>query len=208
MLQRWWFANARTVRNLFLLVSSGASIASLVIGHIPDLSNWGLALLAITAIFMLLLVRFELVERPQRRVFRKGDTEGISRYMRAWIEHGGRVAIWTRDLSWAKDETSCQLLHDKAKNQELLIFLPAPTQLTQSLDTAGAEVYYYGDPESASPTTRFTIANYGRVGGSVAIGRALRDTHVIDEFHLGDHPAYHMAEDLARLARSVARSRG
>lgn len=207
MLQRWSFAYARTARNLFLLIGSGASIACLVIGHISNLSAWGLVLLGVIVIFMLLLVCIELVERPRRRIFRRGDTDGISRYMRDWIEHGGRVAIWTRDLSWANDETSKELLLRKAENGELVIFLTAPTSLTEDLDAAGAEVYHYGAPEAESPRSRFTIANYERDGGSVAVGRALRDTHVIDEFHIGDHPAYHMAEDLARLARSVARSR-
>ena len=75
----------------------------------------------------------ELIERPQRHVFRKDNKEGILNYMHDWIEHGGRVAIWTRDMSWADNDKTMQLLELKAQRQELLILLPSPNPLAERL---------------------------------------------------------------------------
>ena len=207
MLLRWWIARRRSLRKLILLLGSIASIAALVAGLLPDsvtIPWWGFVLIIVSAVFIGLLIFLEFSEHPQRRVFRKGDTDGILKYMNGWIKDGGRVAIWTRDMSWADNEEAQHILHLKATRQELIIFLPTPTSLTQTLAQEGAEVFCYGSTGLASPSSRFTIAHFGRDGSSVAVGRARRGTHLIDEFHSGDHPAYHIAADLALLARSIS----
>ena len=123
--------------------------------------------------------------------------------MHDWIKHGGRVAIWSRDMSWANSEETKQLLEVKARRHELLLFLPSANPLSQQLAGSGAEVVYYGASRLESPGSRFTITHYGRDGSSLAVGRVRGDTHVIDEFHSSDHPAYHIAADLVALARST-----
>ena len=206
MLLRWWASRRRTLRNLLLLFGSFGSIFALFLNFFPDIKLipwWGIALLALAAIFAVSLALFEIFERPHRRIFRKDDATGILNYMHDWIEHGGRVAIWTRDMSWANNDKTRQLLELKAQRQELLILLPSPNPLSQQLSTSGAEVIYYGLDRIDSPASRFTITNFGRDGGSVAVGRARGDTHVIDEFYDGIHPAYHIASDLIALARSA-----
>ena len=208
MLFRWWVARRRALRNVFLLLGSTASVIALLVKFVPDLDKvpwWCIALFVLAAFFAGLLAILELCERPQRRIFRKQDTAGILRYMHDWIEHGGRVAIWSRDMSWANNYKTRQLLELKAQRDELLLFLPSPNPLSQRLATAGAEVIYYGTALFESPGSRFTITQYGRDGGSLAVGRAHSDTHVIDEFNANDHPTYQIAADLVALARSNPR---
>ena len=123
--------------------------------------------------------------------------------MHDWIEHGGRVAIWTRDMSWAQNPETRRLLAEKARRNELILCLPELNELATELAAAGAEVCAYGAGHLESPASRFTIAFFGRDGSRVAVGRAEGDTHVIDEFSAGGHPAFHLAEDLITLVRSL-----
>src|SRR5206468_672153 len=56
---------------------------------------------------------------------------GIKRYMLNWIEHGGRVAIWTRDMSWAQNPETRRLLTEKARRNELILCLPELNELAR-----------------------------------------------------------------------------
>ena len=75
------------------------------------------------------------------------------------------------------------------------------------LAAAGAEVCVYGTNLLESPASRFTIIFFGRDGARVAVGRAVGDTHVIDEFNSGSHPAFHLAADLVALVRAQCADR-
>lgn len=208
MLYRWWVARRRSLRNVLLLVGTASSVIALFVNFLPvgeEIPWWGIALFVSAACFAVALAVLEMLERPGRRVFRKQDTAGILRYMHDWIEHGGRVAIWSRDMSWANNEETKQLLELKAGRNELLLFLPSSNQLSRELAKSGAEVFYYGADQLVSSGSRFTITHYGRDGSSLAVGQARGDTHVIEEFRAREHPAYQIAADLVALARSTAK---
>jgi hypothetical protein len=208
-LRRWWKAWGDLVLRLVALVASFASMASLVVAFLPspaDLPRWAVASLVSAAIFLVVLVVLEFLGHRGRRVYAKNDTEGIKRYMHHWIEHGGRVAIWTRDMSWAQSPETICLLKKKAQDNELILCLPKLNQHAQKLADAGAEVCAYGEGYLESPASRFTIAFFGRDGSSVAVGRAEGDVHVIDEFTSGGHPAFHLAADLVALVRALRKT--
>ena len=124
--------------------------------------------------------------------------------MYKWIKNGGRVAIWTRDMSWANDARIRSLLRAKSKTKELIVCILKPTDLTEEHECLGADIYFYGDHMQA-PESRFTIANFGVGGSSVAVGRpdGRRHVHVIEEFQEGHHPAFHMASDLVRTVMAL-----
>jgi hypothetical protein len=202
----WWKAWGELVRKLVALVASFASMGGLLVAFLPsprDLPSWAVALLVLAAFFLVVLVLLEFLDRKGRRVYAKSDAQGIQRYMHNWIEHGGRVAIWTRDMSWAQNPETRRLLTEKARRNELILCLPELNELATELARAGAEVCAYGARHLESPASRFTIAFFGRDGSRVAVGRAEGDTHVIDEFSAGHHPAFHLAEDLITLVRSL-----
>ena len=205
-LRIWWRAWGELVRKFFALAGSVASIVGLLVIFLPspiDLSPWAVALLVSAAFFLLVLIILEFLDHRGRRVYAKSDTEGIKNYMHDWIEHGGRVAIWTRDMSWAQNPETRRLLTEKAQSKELILCLPELNELATELSKAGAEVCAYGSTRLESPASRFTIAFYGRDGSGLAVGRADRDTHVIEEFSAGGHPAFYVAEDLITIVRSL-----
>src|SRR6266851_6672972 len=114
----WWLVWGGLVRKLVALVASFASIVGLLAAFLPsprDLPWWAVALLVAAVFFLVVLVAFELLDRRGRRVYAKSDTDGIKHYMHNWIQHGGRVAIWTRDLSWAENPETRRLLAEKAR---------------------------------------------------------------------------------------------
>lgn len=205
-LRTWWMAWGELVWKLVTLVASFASMTGLLVAFLPSprkLPWWAVALLVSATFFFVVLVVLEFLDRRGRRVYAKADAEGIRRYMHDWIEHGGRVAIWTRDMSWAQNPETRRLLAEKARRNELILCLPELNQLATELAAAGAEVCAYGARHLESPASRFTIAFFGRDGSRVAVGRAEGETHVIEEFSVGRHPAFHLAEDLITLVRSL-----
>lgn len=201
----WWKTWGDLVLKFLALAGALASLVGIIVLFIPSPKNlpwWGIALF-VSAIFSLIaLVLLEFHTHRGRRVYAKDDQDGIKNYMHDWIEHSGRVAIWTRDMSWAHNDETRKLLIEKAKCKELILCLPEQNELATELEAAGAEVCTYGVKHLESPASRFTIAFFGRGGARVAVGRADGDTHIIDEFKEGSHPAFYLAEDLIALVRS------
>ena len=147
-LRTWWKAWGELVRKLVMLVASFASMAGLLVAFLPslkDLAWWAVALLVSAAFFLAVLVVLEFLDRRGRQVYAKVNTEGIRKYMHDWIEHGGRVDIWTRDMSWAQNPEARKLLVEKARSRELILCLPKSNKLAEKLEAAGAEVCAYGE---------------------------------------------------------------
>lgn len=122
----------------------------------------------------------------------------IRDYMYRWITRGGRVAIFSRDLSWVQDEEMRELLRRKAKRNELCVCLPNEIPLVRELATEGAEVHTYPELEYV-PESRFTIINHGRSDAQVAVGGTFKERHVIREFSVGEHPFFSVANDLVEV---------
>ncbi len=206
-----WKSIGELVQKLVALVASLASLVGLLVMFLPSPKNlpwWAIALLVSATFFFCVLLALELLTHRSRRVYARSDTDGIKRYMHKWIEHGGRVAIWSRDMSWAHNEDTRQLLTKKAARGELILCLPKRNELATELEEAGAEVCAYGANRLESPASRFTIIFFGRDGARVGVGRPDGDTHVIDEFDAGDHPAFYLAADLITLVRAQRRDSG
>jgi len=161
-MQVWWIAWGGLVQRLLALAGSLASLVGVLVVFLPrDLPWWAIILLAASVFFFIVLVFLEFSARGGRHVFGKTDTDGIKRYLHDWIEHGGRVAIWTRDMSWAHNAETRRLLLDKAGRAELILCLPEHIELSRELAAAGAEVCAYGATRLESPASRFTIAFFG-----------------------------------------------
>jgi len=130
----------------------------------------------------------------------KSMTKGsqIRDYMHKWISGGGRVAILSHDLSWVSDEKMKELLRSKARRDELCLCLPKEISLSEELKQEGAQVYTYSELQYV-PKSRFTIINSGRMDSQVAVGRRYGERHVIEEFSLGEHPIFSVADDLVNI---------
>ena len=202
MLARFRFGLVGVIlRGVLILVSSFASIIALALDLIPGSdqvpSSYLIALTVAVAMIVVFIVATEAVGHTPYHFFSRGDAKGIGKYMYKWIKNGGRVAVWTRDMSWANDDKIRSLLRTKSKTRELVVCISKPTDLTKELGGLGAEIYFYGD-YMQTPESRFTIANFQVGGSSVAVGRPDGRWHVIEEFQAGRHPAFHMAFDLVK----------
>jgi hypothetical protein len=198
-----WKAWGQLALRILAAAGSLASLAALLVVFLPTNHPWwATALLWFAALLFVILVILEWHANRKKRIYAIGDRQGISAYMHTWIENSGRVAIWTRDMSWAETLSARSLLIAKARAGELIVCLPAHTEFSKELAYRGAEVCTYGNSGFELPASRFTIAFFGRDGARVAVGRTHGDIHVIEEFTAADHPTLHLAGDLISLARA------
>jgi hypothetical protein len=119
-----------------------------------------------------------------------------------WISKGNRVAIFTRDMTWTDTNDIKELLCKKAGNHELSIYLPEITQrikpFIEELKNYGASIYTYPELDLI-PESRFTIINKDRSDAQVAVGRNVKGKHTIEEYTIGEHPVFGIANDLTRV---------
>jgi hypothetical protein len=184
---------------LFGSIGSFASVLGLLLSLRDAWPWWAWFVLLLGVALLVISVVASFSRISNRHTYAKQDAAGIGKYMYEWIRHGGRVVIWTRDHSWANNPEMESLLLFKAGQRELIVCMPVATPFALRLEQAGAELHLYGGSASL-PSSRFTIVQYGRDGACVAVGRQIGNAHVIDEFAAGEHPAFHMAHDLMRLA--------
>lgn len=196
------------IRRLFVVAGTFASIVALVISLDPTPDDWrafeiALAVLASVGFLVVGIIEVRDVLRRTPRPY--SDRNKIWAYLYEWIREGDRVVVFTRDMSWADEDEMIQLLKSKAYANELTVCLPERTSLIEDLSEAGAEVITYPDLDFV-PSSRFTIVRYERADAEVAIGRTIDGVHVIEEFRVGEHPAYALADDLVRLTRQISGS--
>jgi hypothetical protein len=115
-----------------------------------------------------------------------------------WVSSGGRVVIFSRDMSWANEDQVRRILLEKAESGELTVFLEHAIPLTDELRERGATIVTY-QSLGHIPRARFTIVGYGREGARVAVGVHENGYHVIQEYRNGFHPFFAVAEDLVRF---------
>ena len=204
-LRFWWASSRERVLRLLFLAAAYASLLGVALPFLLQaerIPRWAIGLGAVSLITLGAFFLLELQADKLQTIYEKDDHHGIRQYMRNWIGAGGRVAIWSRDLTWATTAEMRQLLVQKAKSGELVLCVPQRTGLSQQLADAGAEVCVYGKGDYA-PASRFTITEFMRAGSRVAVGRTQGRFHVIDEFDSASHPAFYLAQDLVTLARTA-----
>lgn len=135
------------------------------------------------------------------------NSKPIKEYMATWLNSGGRSAVFSRDLSWADVDTVDNLLQEKARKGELIIFAGRQTELLRTLIESGAEVYNYNNLRFV-PKARFTIVDYEKEGARLAIGFQEDGKHVVYEYGPRDHAMMALAGDLVNLARQVSQKGG
>ncbi len=160
-------------------------------------------LLGTTICFLVVAIILEIVSYCRTKPLLLADDGQIRDYMYKWISRGGKVVIFSNDMSWVRDDEMKELLRSKASRDELCICLPNTTSLADQLECEGAEVCVYPELRYV-PESRFTIINKGRMDARVAVGRRIKSKHMIEEFSAGDHPFYWVANDLTEIVRQFS----
>lgn len=195
---------------LLSVLGSSASLLSLIFVFHPSgeafsaiegiLIGFGVVLTAV-AVFM--DIRDFVSHRPKAFKTKKQ----IRDYMYHWIDGGGKVCIFSNDLSWVDDDSEMiDMLRRKAEKNELSICIPEMIPIAETLKANGATILTYA-PLKVVPQSRFTIINCGRLDSQVAVGRRMDGVHVIEEFGAGDHPVFAVASDLVEIVTRYSQTR-
>jgi len=145
-------------------------------------------------------------DRPRSfdRCTEKGRNS-ISEHLVHQLSTSGRVAIFSRDLTWVTRGSSAEtILLKKAQANELTLFVKTETKVTQLLKGQGADVRLYSG-KSFNPKSRFTILNYQNSGTRVMVGAPCGDRHVIKHYGSEDVEVVDLAIDFVSLLELKAR---
>jgi hypothetical protein len=202
----------RLLRQLVATIGTFGALIALVVRVTPhgaSLSDGQIALLVTAIVAFGLQIIFDVVDfrRGRAKQFRAGprQTRRIRDFMFAWINSGGRVAVFSNDLSWVDDDEMRGLLRRKANGGELILVTPRETVLTRELAAAGAETIHYAHVDYVI-RSRFTISQFERSASAVAIGsRTPNGDHRIERFSTGTDPAFSLALDLVEILRRLTR---
>lgn len=188
-----------------VVVAVGSGVPTVIAIRDP---KW-LAPVLLTLLILAGIVVVVLEVREWRALRPRGyrSESEIRKFMLDWISREGRVAVYTRDMSWAQnDEGVRQVLRTKAAANELTVCLPSKISLTDDLEAHGATIYAYG-PIAYGPVSRFTIIRQDREDAEVAIGRRIAGLHTIATYSRGSHSAFALAEDLVQFAKRTHEAR-
>jgi hypothetical protein len=135
------------------------------------------------------------------------DEQGIRDFLFAWIGQSGQTAIFSRDMTWVKDDDMRSLLLSKAQRGELTIVLPRSIPLSDELGSRGAEIILYPELDYVI-RSRFTMVNLERADTRVAIGTTVDGGLVsVEKIAVGEHPSFFLALDIVELLRRYGRQR-
>jgi hypothetical protein len=181
--------------------SFGSLVVLALSWHAGQKLSWGqLALVALAVALGLGVIAWELrgylAERPWVK-----NPKKVPAFMKRWITDGGRVAIFSRDLSWVDPEMKSVLIGKAAANN-LVLAVPSPIALSEELSRHGADVILYPELDYTIKS-RFTIIHLDKADTAVAIGyRLSTGKHRIDRFTAtGNDPAFYLALDVMDFLR-------
>jgi hypothetical protein len=158
--------------------------------------------LIIFVVFLIALSLYlEICKQGKIRIIPEGNKKKINEYMYNWINSSGRVAIFSRDMSFASNDRKIKdLLIRKSAAGEVDVCVPKEIALTDELKRKSAAIHAYSEDKDFSPQTRFTIANYGQGKKErVAVAHGENSFHIIQEFDKNDLVIY-LTKDLIDLA--------
>ena len=158
------------------------------------------------AVFFALDTLRAFKERP--RSFDRSSEDGtsaISDYLIEQLSCSGRVAVFSRDLTWVKRGSSAEAIFlNKSQANELTLFIKTETDVTRFLKTQGADVRIYSG-KSFNPKSRFTILNYQNSGSRVMVGAPSGNRHIIKHYGSEDPEIVDLATDFVALLELKAR---
>ena len=179
-------------------ISAPASILGFLILYFTNHQRLNLYQIIFLILFTLassLIIYLDVKNKPKS--YKNGQQ--INKYMYNWISNIGRIAIFTRDMSWSNEKRIRDKLLEKARAQELIICMPQANEFADELRRNGARIVEYSQI-NYTPQSRFTIVRYQRNDSKIAIGRTDENgKHIIQEFGSAQHPLFYVAQDLVNI---------
>ncbi|MCW3106589.1 MAG: hypothetical protein JWQ09_1095 [Segetibacter sp.] len=180
-------------------ISAPASIIGFLFPYFSDNKGFSFNVFQICCLLLFVLSTITILyidykSKPKRYK----NAQEINNYMYDWISNIGRIVIFTRDMTWTDEKRIKDKLIEKSRNDELIVCMPKANEFANELKGHGANIIEYSNL-NYQPQSRFTIVQYGRNDAKVAIGKTYSKYHLIEEFHNGDHPLFHVAQDLVNI---------
>lgn len=161
-----------------------------------------ICIILIVAFYMIYDIQHVYLHRIKR--YKPNDPK-ISVYLCEQLKKAGRVAIFSRDISWVTSGSEAEeLLLQKANSKELVLFVQTTTSIAQKLANAGAEVSTYQKFPNYRPKSRFTVLDYEKTGSRVLIGYSSNGEHLIEEFNDSDKALVDLVETFVQLAEQAS----
>src|SRR4051794_14322027 len=120
---------------LLSILGSSASLIGLVFVFHPNGQGFTATegvLLGIGIVLTVLAVVLEIKDFVASRPKVLKTKQQIRDYMFHWIDNGGKVCIFSNDLSWIEDDEMVSMLKRKAGKDELQICVPAMIPIAET----------------------------------------------------------------------------
>ncbi|MEL7569169.1 MAG: hypothetical protein AAGU14_01270 [Eubacteriaceae bacterium] len=189
------------------ILGSFASIIALFLTQTPW-TIWSIATFFIGLIFMIIWFLKDIKDYNDKKPIIYEKQEDIEKYMLNWINTGGQVVVYSRNLSWVNDEIKEMMFK---KGSELTIFAQNTSKLIEELIDKNVNVYLYGCTEY-EPISRFTIIRANRTDKQIAIAnvekRKQKEKHYIYESSRDsmDRRLLDISTDLIEFTKHVVKS--
>jgi len=133
------------------------------------LSPWKIGLITVFCISILGYLALEAYEYYRSRPITTKTDVDFHAFMARWLDHPGKVAILSANLSWGDPKIVLPKLEKKAASGDLLLIMEKPSALSRALESKGATVKYY-QAIGYVPQSRFTVVRFRSPHGKVAVG--------------------------------------
>ncbi|MEC7741374.1 MAG: hypothetical protein VYE13_02755 [Pseudomonadota bacterium] len=191
----------RIFKSIFLNVASYASVVGVYLTVLPigqDRPDWHWIVISLFGVLSAYSAYDDYMNFSQESHKTYSTTKKVNKFMNQWVQNEGRTVIFTRDMSWGEEFEIKPTLMRKARAKQLKIYLQSRTDLSDELQTAGADIVEYS-AAAYEPKSRFTIVGAGKQGARVAVGTKRNGKHVVYKFESGDDPVFAIAEDLTEM---------
>ena len=188
------------INSIILFVQS---VKTVTVGSATSLDYYITCFYLLTLIVTAIMFLGSLIDfiKYKKRLYKVRAKKAIAKSLVDFMDNGGRTAILSRNLSWITDEFIGKL-ERKAKDHELIIFIPHPNETSERLRKAGADVRYFSSLISDSADniikSRFTIIQWDSTSARITYPKEDHLYHYNFEYVIGD-PTMDLAQDLIRL---------
>ncbi|MGZ0018114.1 hypothetical protein [Nitrosomonas sp. wSCUT-2] len=177
-------------------------------GSIIDFDSRSFIINFLLILIILIVVSYLIFDIKHEYLDRKryeSNDPKIAVFLCEQLKRAGRVAIFSRDISWVTPGSEAEkLLLQKAKSNELVLFVQTTTSIAQKLANEGAEVRTYQKFSGYKPKSRFTVLDYEKTGSRVLIGYSSNGEHLIDEFNDSNKAIVDLVETFVQLAEHAS----
>lgn len=141
--------------------------------------------------------------------YNKKCNKKIAEHMLKHIKSSGPVAIFSKDLTWVEiNNEAFKVLSEKAKKNEVTIFVSKQTTAVTKLKSENAKIFIYNKNlrSNFKPKSRFTIIDFEGSGERIMLGVVQDGEHIINHYNSQNSDVVHLASDFIQMIKLSSRA--